>query len=255
MQIDADFAGRVFEREPAALASTGLSDEDLVCIHAADPIAVSADPGGRRISQLLGNVIAEYVASVALFVERLGLTDIVAAFASSPEFHAAIRFDRSLPVVFGAYAARRLEAKPDSTLDSILRFERVMVEARRGEREVVSPGEGEIVLAGRARLAELLVGSFDAIGQLSDGSSGELKLGPGTEQLLITTGPAPHPGALHGVDVEVLSASVGEVLRAVEAPLDLAGRATLAANRDVGVEELGEFLRSLQGEGLLEGAV
>jgi len=255
MQIDSDFAGRVFEREPAALASTGLSDEDLAWIQAADPIAISADPGGRRLSQLLGNVVAEYVASVALFVERLELTDIVSAFASSPEFHSAIRFDHSLPVIFGAYAARRLEATPDATIDSILRLERVLVGARRGARAVPTPGEREVVLAGRARLVDLLAGSFDTLGQLAAGASGARELGPEAEQLLITTGPAPNPGALHSIDVEVLSASVGEVLRAAEVPLGPAGRKALAANRGVGADELAEFLRSLLGEGLLEGAV
>jgi len=253
MQLDSAFATRVFEREPEALASTGLAEADLTWILAADPIAISADPGGRRLSQLIGNVVAEYVASVSLMVERLGFADIASAFASSPEFHAAIRFDDSLPVGFGAYAARRLEPSGEGTIESVLTLERALVDARRGPREVAKPAAGQVVLAGCARLIELRAGTFELLGQLATDSSCDRVLEPESEHLLLKTGPPAHVGALYRVDVEVLSESVRAVLRAAEQPLDGAGREALARSRGVEPEELSDFLRSLREEGLLEG--
>ncbi len=260
MQLDSNFANQIRERNAAALSTTGLEADDLEWLISADWIAVSADPGGRRLSQLIGNVVAEYACSVSLAVDELGMTDVAAAFASSPEFHVAISCDRSLPIEFGGYLARRFGEREDRPIDSVLAYERVMVDARRAPRTAPVPACGEVVLAGSARIIGLKSNTFDRVRAFrEDGSTASSVKGTGIrsvrEKLLITTGERPHPGALHAVDVEVLSDSVAEILSLAEKPLGPADRAKLAEKRDVEPEELDDFFRGLIAEGLLVGSL
>ena len=258
MQLDSKFASRIFERDASSLASTGLSADDLEWIFKADPVAISADPAGRRLSQLLGNVVGEFTGVVHLAVERLGMNDVVLGFASSPEFHAAIRFDHSLPTVFADYIERRLKDCGDEVVQVISLFERTMVVARRELRECPELIEGQISLAPKARLLELSEGAFDLHNLL--GASPEsvdtasLRLRPEREFLLLTSNPRERSGGLYSVDVEVLSESVAAVLRAAEKPLDWNAQRALASERGVEADELRGFLESLIADGVLQSA-
>ena len=93
MQLDPGFARAMFARDVDALRSTGLGPAEVLLLMSADSSAVSADAGGKRLAQLVGNVALEFSRTVHLAVERLSLTDFAVAFASSPEFHDAIRLD------------------------------------------------------------------------------------------------------------------------------------------------------------------
>ena len=260
MQIDSTFARRIIKRDSAALSTTGLEAADLEWLCSADPIAISADPGGRRLSQLIGNVVAEYACSVSLAVDELGMVDLASGFTTSPEFHSAIRRDRSLPVELGVYLARRFKERKECALDSVLAFERAMVDARRTVRAIPLPASGELVLAGAARLVALEAGTFDRVQRFRENGSSlssdsGSKAGSDHEKLLITTGAPPHTGALHTVDVEVLSSSVAEVLWLAESSLGPAERESLAREKNMDPEEVNDFLRGLIAEGLLVGSL
>ncbi|MFT5287223.1 MAG: hypothetical protein ACI8TQ_003404 [Planctomycetota bacterium] len=258
MQLDAKFAALVFERDATSLASTGLSAEDLEWIFKADPVGIRADPQGRRLSQLLGNVVGEFTSVVHLAVERLGLDDVVLGFASSSEFHVAIRFDYSLPTVFADYIERRLKDVDDQVVHAISLFERTLVAARRKLRECPDLKTEQVSLAPRARLLELPEGTLDMHNRLGASpesvNSAQLTLGSGREVLLLTSNAASRSGGLFPVDVEVLSESVAAVLRATESPLDWSGQRNLAEERGFEVSELREFLKSLIADGVLQSA-
>jgi hypothetical protein len=65
MQCDAAFARQLFAGDAAASASTGLDHGDLALLRALDPDCVAADPGGKRRTQVLGNVASEHTATLA----------------------------------------------------------------------------------------------------------------------------------------------------------------------------------------------
>ena len=256
MQLDANFAARIFAREAASIASTDLCAQDLEWILMADPVAISADPGGRRLSQLLGNVVGEFTSVVHLAVERCEMNDILLGFARSPEFHAAIRFDDPLPMAFANCIDRRLGDIDDEVVRAIFLLERTMVSARRSLRESPEPQRGAVVLAPKARLLDLPQGTLELHERLSaesqSGDAAQISLGPGRETLLLSSNQAARLGGHYPVAVEVLSEAVAGVLRAAETPLDQAAQQSLAQSRGVDLAELQEFLSSLVAEGVLQ---
>ena len=96
------------QRDPDAVRSTGLGEDDLGLLLAIEPTGLGADPGGRRREQLIGNVASEFTLTLAAAAkEDVGAT-LLDGFLTSPEFHHAVTLDLRFPLAFGAYARRRL---------------------------------------------------------------------------------------------------------------------------------------------------
>ncbi len=253
MELDPHFAGAVFARDPGVRADTGLSAEALEWLAVLDPRGVSADREGKRARMLAGNVVLEFTRTVHVAVERAGVDDLARGFASSREFHAAIRGDGSLPLAFAAWAARRLESCADPLVRAILALESELARARREVRPVPRPAAGEVVLAGSARLAVLPEGTLAAAQALSEGADpAEVGVVSGaSETLLLGSRAGSWAGALREVAVERLTPPVAAALAAALEPLGVTGRAELAGKLDAGPAELERLVEDLVREGLL----
>ena len=180
---------------------------------------------------------------------------IVAAFASSPEFHSAILI-RPLPT--GCLrclrrAAAGSQARHDDRLDPSPRARHGGGTSRRTRSREPRRARG------RARRTAPGWSSFLQAASTCWGSSPPVRAGlsswgwDGAAPDFDRTGAKPRCPAQRRRRGPFRLRR--RVLRAAEAPLDLAGREALAANRGVSLEKLAEFLRSLREEGLLEGAV
>ena len=271
MQLDADFARDVFLEDMVALRSTGLEADELALLLAVDLRAVSADAGGRRRLQLVGNVAGEFSRTVHLATARLSLDDFALAFASSSEFHDAIREDRRLPLAFASYASRRIDevASAADPTRAVFELERAMAEARR-VADVQVPakplGPGEVVRAPSVALLEVAdgtlafaaeIGAADDAGQPAPTAPTAPTLAEGepisTEVLLLTTRPprSGRRGGLSEVEVERLSRPAAALIRALERPLDVAGRAALASEFGAEPADLEAFVVGLVADGVL----
>jgi len=256
MQMDPAFAARVFAREGEALGSLALAREDQELLLALDPAAVAADPGDQRKRQLQGNLAGEYGLTAAA-----GPEDLLPAFLSSPEFHAAVARDGLLPVAFGDYAGRRLRDQGRGLLPGLCALERAMVLLRRRPGPPVRPAPGELRLSHRAALVRLSDGTLAFAAALRDAleqrGSAAARLRPapsdpgaGEETVLLLADPAP-PHALPDVRPERLSPAVALLLERAQAGLTSAGRAELAAELGAEPEDVDAFAAELTAEGVL----
>ncbi|MCZ6596094.1 MAG: hypothetical protein O7B99_00480 [Planctomycetota bacterium] len=254
MQMDPDFAAAVFAGEETA----GLEAEDLALLFAADPAGVAADRGDRRKGQLLGNVGSEFLLSLTA---GGGIPGLLEGFLSSDEFHGAIERDGELPSAFGAYLFRRATEHGDRLFAAVLGLEIAMAHARRRERPVDPPGDGEVVLAGRAHLHEAQAGTHACALALREhvGKSAPVDTRPeieppsedATEVLLILAAERASPHRRAEVEVELLAPPVAKLLKRARLPLDRAARARVARDVDASLAELGGFVESLVADGVL----
>jgi hypothetical protein len=258
MQLDPGFAEALRRGAPEAVASTGLGAEDLSLVAEAPAAGVSADPGGRRRAQFLGNVASEYRLSTRVAARRGADPGLLDSFTSSAELHEAIASDRRLPPAFGRHARRRAEASGDVLLRELVALEEAMVLARREPVSRPSPGPGQRVLASSVRLVELARGTLEAAGAVRAALDADADARPsvdpsGRETLLLVTAPADSPHRLPEVSVESLGALPAALLRLAEEPVGEAELARLADEHGVEPSELEEFVASLVEEGLLVG--
>ena len=228
MQLDPGFAARLRAGESDA----GLGPGELALLRKADPAALSADRGGRRRSQFLRNVSEEFARSCAAGVPADG-------FTSSPEFHAAVARDTSLPLAFGRYAERCC-ANGSPGRRALVGLERALARARRELRAACAPAPGEIALAPWAWLVSLPAGTLD----LAAGGRNALAA-DGEETVLVLATPNSVPFRLRDVEAELLSPDLARLLASLERPRP---RHELGEGTD-------EIVAELLGDGVLvEGA-
>jgi len=155
MQLDPEFAGRIRARDRRAERSTGLADDELVWLRAADPAAVSADREGRRRAQLLRNASGEFALSLA----AAGDASWLESFPASDHFHLAIAGDSPLPIALGDHL-RGAASRSAASLRSLVELEAALACARRAPPAAPPRGAFEWILAPGAQLIELCDGSF-----------------------------------------------------------------------------------------------
>ena len=262
MQADPEFARALLAREPEAVRASDLTQEELARIEGLDERALRADPGGKRRTQILGNASSEYRLALAAAARSEDAASFLGAFASSAEFHEALRKEGRLPLAFGAYAARRAEETNDPVLAAIVTLERAMVALRRDAvRELRTPtvtplGEGELILSPLVRIVALRAGTMDLAAELARDLRGEdgpavACLAPGQERVLLRAQEPPSVHAIADVAVELLQPPVDELLALAAIPLAASARADFARQKGATPEVLERFLAGYVSEGVL----
>lgn len=262
MQHDPRFAEGLRRREPAVVATTDLSPRELDWLCEADPARVRADRGGARRAQLLRNVGGE----LALTLSQLP-AEALDTFPSSPEFHAAVRQDRSLPLALADHLAR-VAGQMAAPLEAraLLALERALAVARRSLRPIRSTRGDEIVLAPWAHLCEVPEGTLDLAAELRSGACPPAGPAPGSgptphperveteslETLLIRAEP-PSPFRLREVSVERLSGPLAELLSRARAPLSRSDRAHYARSIEAEPAELEAIVAEMLADRTLVG--
>lgn len=190
MLVDPGFAEQVRTAEPDAWLAQ------------IDPALLSADPQGVRIAQLLGNVTLEFFHTVR------AAPDIVGGFPRSAEFHVAISGDTPLPLAFARYAATVL---PDEPLPrALLALDGAMADLRRAPDGPAPLPAVAPSIAPSCRLLRVPAGTYDAAVALREGRP-PAPLGDTDEHLLLIGGPR-GPDARRGVDVEIVTGPVAQLL-------------------------------------------
>lgn len=257
MQLSPSFAASLRAGDPECVRSTGLNDADLELLLALDPAGVSADPGGRRQGQLLGNCSGEFMATVFAAEVWFGFKDVMPSFLGAEEFHSAIAMDTSLPLAFGDYLARTLGGGTHAGLHELLRLQRALAAARRSEIPTVQVNPGEWRLAPGAQLLELAEGTLDwlaELGRVLEGAEAPphaAKLGAGREWVLLSAAPKVGAQVLADVQVELLQPALRKLLLAARDGLALEGRDELARRCGVARAELDAFAEQLGREGVI----
>jgi len=214
MQLDPEFARRVRAGESEAVV--GLGAGELRLLRDADPVAVSADRGGRRHAQFLANVSGEFSLSIAAGLDPEG-------FAASAELHDAIERDFSLPLAFSRYAQRCTKAAP-SPLRALVALETALAQARRELREMPALRPGVVALAPWAWLEDVpggtlaLAAALRAALDVGTGLPAPLVPPEPDEVLLVRASVAAAPFRLRDVEVERLSPALAALLRAAHQP-------------------------------------
>ncbi len=259
MQLDPAFAAAIFAGDVAAERSTGLDRAGLAMLQCLDPVAVAADPGGRRRGQVLGNLSTEFVLTVSVALSAERRADFLNEFTGSEDFHNAITEDSPLPLAFAAFAERAANASNSRHFQAIARLEAAMARARRAPRAVTLPTSGAFTLSPHAWLVALPDGALawaeDArlhidrsealpAARVVDGADGG-------ETALVKATPAPTPRRLSQIVVERLEDAVARLLRAAEHGLDEATRDRVAECTGATRDELDDFIASLVDDGVL----
>jgi len=253
MQLDPGFAARIGARDPAAARSAGLGADELALLAAADPAALTADREGRRRAQFLRNVAGEFALSLAA-AARPELAD---EFPASPELHAAVAADGSLPLAFARFLAARTETGPP-LVRALVALEGGLARLRRELRPPAELEPGELALAPWVELLALPAGTLAAAGALRAAldRADPTPIGVGvieaaTERLLLRRAPEPPPFGLPAVEVEELSPALAELLARAARPLGPEARAALAQALEVAPTELEEIAAGLVAERVL----
>jgi hypothetical protein len=202
----------------------GLGPEELALLRAADPVALSADRDGRRRAQFLRNVSEEFALSCAAGVAA-------DAFTRSPEFHEAVRGDRSLPLAFGRYA-ERCSASAALEQRALVALEQAMARARRELRAARKPGPGEVALAPWAWLVRVPAGTLELAARVRRTLD---RPGDADETVLVTAEREAAPFRLRAVEAELVSPALAELLASLVEPRP---RAALDPDADGIVAEL-----------------
>ena len=269
MQADPGFAAAILRGDAEARASTGLEAADLEHLEACHPAALSADAGGRRRSQILGNSASEFLATLRAFESRV--PDLLESFASSAEFHAAIRDDGRLPLAFAAFAARRARELDDAALGAVVALELEMARLRREvrDRARLESGTGEsgpagpavperVRLSDRARVVEPPAGTlgwseilrWTRRSEAEEAPAAPEDLGAGTERVLLFV-PHPVPHAVSEVRAEVLIPPIDAFLIRARTAVDAEERARFARASGGEPADLESFLADFVREGVL----
>lgn len=262
MQLDDGFARELLAGEPKALRSTGLGPRELGLLRSVDPVAVAADPLGRRRTQVLGNAASEYPLTVAT-AERAGaLPGLFEGFGSSAELHAALRKEGRLPLAFGAYALRRAREAKQRALTSFAELELALARLRRGSDLAPALRAGELGLGPRAALLELPAGTL-ARAERARAALDREELPPelareptehDLERVLLLRAPRASAHRLPEVAVELLSQAVASLLHFLSRPRDAAARAGFARTQGAAPHELELFTAELLADGVLIGS-
>jgi hypothetical protein len=231
MQLDPGFAARLRAGESDA----ALGAAELALLRAADPAALSADRDGRRRQQFLRNVTEEFSRACAAGVPADG-------FTSSPEFHAAVAGDRSLPLAFGRYA-ERCSAAGSRAQRALVALERALARARRELRESSAPSPGELALAPWVWLVALPAGALELAAGVREGLDAE-----GEETVLVVAAREAAPFRLRDVQAEPLSPELARLLAAAQKPRTLAELARACGEAE---SDVAEIAGELVAEGVL----
>lgn len=279
MQADASFAEALLAGEEAAWDTTDLGQQEReLLLDGVDRSSLSADPGGKRRTQILGNVASEFTTSLAALAHD-GRADLLDRFLAAPEFHEALRRDGRLPLAFGAYLSRRAREEGRSDWESLIELERGLVELRRSawaasppatphppgdcsEPRPVTESVGKtqapspLALTDRVRLLELPGGTHrqaQAWRQSLEGGAAPQPLPAGEpETLLLARGPDPGPHRLADVRVELLAPPANTLLADAGLLASPDARARFAAEQGATAEDLEAFLADFVIEGVLE---
>ena len=279
MQADAGFARDLLRGDERAVASTGLEPDDLALLAQVDPAALSADPGGKRREQTLGNAASEFLATLAA-----GPPDLLDGFAVSSEFHETMAAGGRLPLAFAAYAGRRARERGSRAMAAVVELEGAMARLRRelaaagptldSTAAAVSipsprpPGEDRregaavsvpeaVRLAPTARLHDAprhTLAWTDALGAaMREGGAAPAPprgFGEGSETLLLRAVEVP-VHRLADLVVERLEPPADELLKRARSPLGVEERARFAVEQGATPQELESFLDGLVREGVL----
>ena len=262
MQHDAAFAERLLHRDAAAEASTGLGGEELACLRAVDPAALSADRGGRRMAQLLRNVASELPLSVALGPDGAGSRGWIDAFPASTLFHEAVARDESLPCAFAAHAVSVAESATPA-FRALVSLEAALVRARRRPRPMGQQDRprGHVKRSRRAELLALPAGSFALAGRVREALDvGDAPCGPSPgafredarETLLVVARPPVSRWTLPELHVEPLPDLVASFLEAAGRALSPTDRAAFAKEHGLAEEPVEALVREFVAEGALD---
>lgn len=263
MQADPGFARAVLAGDATALASTGLTDADASLLREASLAGVTADPGEKRRTQLLGNLTSEFQLTLAA-AARARKTGFLPAFLASAEFHTALAEGGRLPLAFAAYARRA--SAGDHVLAAIVRLETALVELRRGTPLATKgpppPRRDEVGLAERARLLPVPAGTLDEAARLrafvdagaseDDAAPAAGALGPGEELLALVAALRTSAQRLSEVRVEALAPPADALAqRLANRPMSADERAAFAREHGAEPADLEAFLDGLVADGFV----
>lgn len=202
-----------------------------------DPDALSADPGGRRAGQLLGNVALEFVHTVAT------APPFLEGFPSSSEFREAIACDGALPLAFARYAARIL---PTGPWRALLSLEAAMAELRRKPTTRESATAGVVRVASTVSMLELPSGTLAAADALAQGLP-PTPIHKGIERVILCTSGDPSP--TRDIRVELLPDAVAELVWSF--PAGLAELEAFAIRHDADLDDVLALVEDLTRDGVL----
>lgn len=134
--MDGGFASRIFEHDPQICSTTGLTDEEFSWLRAQDPAALSADPGGKRRAQIVGNIASEFrlsLSAASRSSRNAGEPDPawLDHFPGSAEFHGAVLGGDRLPLAFALFALHDARSKGHAELVPVIELELALARLRR----------------------------------------------------------------------------------------------------------------------------
>lgn len=241
-QMDPGFAEQLFASD----------DPELALLRQASRAGITADPRGTRRLQVLGNATLEFrlcLASCDAPRERLD------AFASSPEFHAAIEQDRPLPLAAGSYLCRVLAAQPWP--HALARLESALAEVRRANPTSPPPPE-TWQRSARAQVIELPVGTLARAAEIQTALHAGKPCPPNPvapsehqEAILVYAKPSPNRWALADAIPEEVNEAVAALFQLAEQPLDGASLEEFATGYGATAADLLPIMQEYRDEGAL----
>ena len=266
LQMDPALAQAVLDGDDDARATLGLAPDSLAILTDADLPGVTADPGGKRRTQVLSNASSEFTLTLAAAAGRRA--SFLQDFATSAAFGAAVARDEPLPFAFADYASAFAREADARLLSGLVELERTMAHARRAHRARASAKVvGDLRLPDGAALVALPAGTFavaEAMRAALDAgrTPGDLPApGAGTETVLVVPRVESSPHRLAEVHAERLQAPADALLHRIasarpEAPFEADARALFAREHGAEPGDLEAFVADLVAEGLLvrEGA-
>ncbi len=260
MQADPTFTAAILARDTAAGSTTGARTAELDPLLALDPRALSADPSGRRRTQILGNILSEYRLAHACCEAAGRDASFLEAFLASDELHQALRTDARLPLAFGAWVIRRARAEHDEELGALAELELAMAHARRAANPRLELPAGAVQLSPRARLHTLPRGTHALASRLRslldepDHPSvlADLPFQPRErETVLLHAAPRPSPHRLAEITVEPLEPAVARLLTFLVEPRDARALARFARRHSAEAGEIDSLVSELLEDGIL----
>lgn len=257
---DPDFAARLRNGDPQAVASTGLGEAELSWLRAADPDALTADRGGRRGQNLIESVTSELTLSTHPAIARALPIDWPHAFRASPEFHDAVSRSEPFALAFGAFAMRRAREAGNVAVGALAALETELARARRRRSAPAQVPSGHLLRAPDVSLLVLPAGAFALATALRVALDAGVAPAPSalrgltpdeTESVLVQALGRAHPHALREVRAERLEPPVAAFLRSAERPLDAPALARFAVAHDVAPADLEAVADDFVADGVL----
>ena len=265
LQIDDALAREYFAGQGAAREALGLGPEERALLDAVDYAGVSADRGGRRRTQVLGNASSEFSLSLCLAGEMD--QGFLQAFAQAPEFHCAIAGDQPLPFAFAAYGRRWARERRAELLEALIDLEEALARVRRVHRTPpaarIAPQQ-DLSLPPGAHLLELSAEAWKSAEEIRMALDAGRRPTPQPQDLasdrkewvLLVPRADASPYALAEVHVECLAPPADELLQSIEGatetdPFGPADRARFAREFGAQPADLEAFVEELVRAGLL----